>query len=76
MRLHRGGLFSRLLVGGKISKREVRRAFVCFGYNSEAMPDADFNELFDDSDSDGDGKLTRDEYCRLVVGFGEVVEGY
>jgi Ca2+-binding EF-hand superfamily protein len=62
--------------GGKIDRQEVRRALVEFGYDEATLTAEAFAEMFHDSDEDGDGKLTRDEYCRLLVGFGEIVDGY
>jgi Ca2+-binding EF-hand superfamily protein len=61
---------------GLIDRNEVRRALVEFGYDASTLSAESFQELFEDSDADADGMLTRDEYCKLIVGFGEMVDGY
>lgn len=63
-------------VAGRVSKVEVRRALTSCGYDRETLPDQVFDEVFGESDTDNDSQLNLDEYCRLLVGFGEVVDGY
>lgn len=63
-------------VAGKIEKKEVRRALAALGYDDETLPSNVFDDLFADSDADNDKRLTLDEYCTLLVGFGEQVDGY
>ena len=64
------------VINGKLAKAEVRRALVVCGYDQDTLPDSVFDECFDQEDGDGDGLLTLDEYCKLLVGFGEQVDGY
>lgn len=64
------------VIGGRLAKTEVRRALVVCGYTHDTLPTNVFEELFAESDADNDGLLTLDEYCKLLVGFGESVDGY
>lgn len=64
------------VISGKIAKAEVRRALTECGYEEDTLPNDVFDEVFGDSDKDTDGLLTLDEYCKLLVGFGEQVDGY
>ena len=61
---------------GKISKSAVRDALRSLDYGDAALPAHVYDDLFAESDADNDGHLTRDEYCVLLVSFGEVIDGY
>ena len=61
---------------GRISKTAVREALRLIGYDDDTLTEKDFNDLFVDTDSDHDGFLSRHEYCTLLAGFGETVDGY
>jgi Ca2+-binding EF-hand superfamily protein len=61
------------LTGGLILKAEARRAIAEMGYDSTTLPDASFDELFEECDGDGDARLTKDEYCALIDSFGETL---
>jgi Ca2+-binding EF-hand superfamily protein len=61
---------------GKIPKAAVRDALRALDYGDAALPAHVFEDLFAESDADQDGQLTRDEYCVLLVSFGEIIDGY
>ena len=63
-------------INGLISKTEVRDALKELNYDETALPHSVFEELFSDSDTNADGFLSEHEYCTLLVGFGENVDGY
>jgi Ca2+-binding EF-hand superfamily protein len=61
---------------GLIAKAEVREALRALDYGDAALPAHVFDDLFAESDADQDGCLNRDEYCVLLVSFGEIIDGY
>ena len=65
-----------LFVNGLISKKEARRGLTMLDYNDEALPVVDYDELFRESDDNGDGFLTMDEFCTLVVSLEGHLDGY